>query len=70
VVPGAGRVDIGSSQRPATLTPTGDGFELSIQGGDFGGLVTAAPGTREVSGESDTVTFQVLPAGAECTPPG
>lgn len=65
-----GRVDIGSSQRAATLTPTSDGFDLTIQGGDFGGVVTGAPGQQAVSGESDTVTFQVLPAGAECAPPG
>jgi hypothetical protein len=65
-----GRLDIGSSQRPATLTPTADGFELAIQGGNFGGVVTGAPGQQAVGGESGPVTFQVLPAGAECTPAG
>lgn len=70
VVPGSGRVDIGSSQSPASLVPAGDGFDLSIEGAEFGGLVTGAPGQREVSGQSETVTFQVLPAGDQCAQPG
>lgn len=69
-VPGQGSVQIGSSAWPARIAPTSEGYDLTIDGGDFGGFasIPGVPRTDVQGSSSGAGVFRVRPATAEQCP--